>query len=110
MSRNYNSFLGPILDQALTWDKLSGIDLHGLESLPFESWTIPWERARLEGKVLKAHAGEFGPASNVTQAVKELNVRRIQHGTRSIDDEEVMKILLAEGLSICVRLAIISSG
>ena len=102
MSRNaYNSFLGPILDQALTWDKLSGIDLHGLESLPFESWTIPfWERARLEGKVVKAHAGEFGPASNVTQAVKDLNVRRIQHGTRSIDDEEVMKILVAEGVTL----------
>ena len=43
MSRNaYNSFLGPILDQSLNWDKLSGIDLHGLESLPFESWTIPF--------------------------------------------------------------------
>ena len=102
ISRNaYTSYLGPILEEALYWDDLAGIDLHGLESLPLESWTVPfWERARSVGKVVKAHAGEFGPASNVRQAVAELKVKRIQHGTRSVEDEDVMKLLTDEDITL----------
>lgn len=102
ISRNaYTSYLGPILDQAIGWDNLSGIDLHGLESLPFETW-IPsfWKRAKEHGKIVKAHAGEFGPASNVSQAVKELKVKRIQHGTRAFEDEEVLQLLVDEQVTL----------
>ncbi|MBT3667713.1 MAG: adenosine deaminase [Opitutae bacterium] len=102
ISRNaYTPYLGPLLEHALTWDQLSGIDLHGLESLPFESW-IPrfWKTAREEGKVVKAHAGEFGPASNISQAVNELGVNRIQHGTRAIEDEDVMGLLVEKDITL----------
>lgn len=102
ISRNaHNSYLGPLLENSLNWEHLSGIDLHGLETLPFEPW-IPrfWEKASEKGKVLKAHAGEFGPASNVTQAVNELKVNRIQHGTRSIEDEDVMALLVDRDVSL----------
>ena len=102
ISRNaYTPYLGPLLEEALYWDDLSGIDLHGLESLPLESWTVPfWERARSVGKVVKAHAGEFGPAANVRHAVTEMKVKRIQHGTRSVEDEEVMKLLTNEDITL----------
>jgi adenosine deaminase len=102
ISRNaYTPYLGPLLEDALTWDQLSGIDLHGLESLPFESWISPfWNAARAQGKVLKAHAGEFGPASNVSQAVHELGVTRVQHGTRAVEDENVMDLLEKEGVTL----------
>ena len=102
ISRNaYTPYLGPLLEDALTWDQLSGIDLHGLESLPFESWISPfWNAARAQGKVLKAHAGEFGPASNVSQAVHELGVTRVQHGTRAVEDENVMDLLVKEGVTL----------
>lgn len=102
ISRNaYTPYLGPILDQAIGWSNLSGIDLHGLESLPFETWISPfWKRAQEHGKTVKAHAGEFGPASNVSQAVKELKVKRIQHGTRAFEDEEVMQLLIDEQVTL----------
>ncbi len=102
ISRNaYTPYLGPLLENALTWEHLSGIDLHGLESLPFEAW-IPrfWEAARGEGKVVKAHAGEFGPASNIRQSVEELKVNRIQHGTRAIEDEDLMDMLVRESVTL----------
>ena len=103
ISRNaYTPYLGPLLDQAIeTWDSLAGIDLHGLESLPLEAWTQPfWKRASSCGKILKAHAGEFGPAKNVEQAVVDLGVRRIQHGVRASESEKVMKLLLDEGVTL----------
>lgn len=102
ISRNaYTSFLGPKLEEAINWEKLSGIDLHGLESLPLESWTVPfWERARLAGKTVKVHAGEFGPASNVHQAITELKSQRIQHGTRAIEDETVQELLLDRDITL----------
>ncbi len=100
ISRNaYTPFLGPQLEEAINWENLSGIDLHGLETLPLESWTVPfWERARDAGKEVKAHAGEFGPPSNVRQAVNDLKVKRIQHGTRSIEDMDLVKFLSDEGV------------
>ena len=39
---------------------------------------------------MKAHAGEFGPASNVREAIEVLGVRRIQHGVRAIEDDAVV--------------------
>lgn len=103
ISRNaYTPYLGPLLEEAIEkWDSLAGIDLHGLESLPMEAWTQPfWERASASGRTLKAHAGEFGPAGNVEQAVVDLGVRRIQHGVRSSESEKVMKLLVDEGVTL----------
>ena len=105
ISRNaYTPYLAPLLEDALTsWPSLAGIDLHGLESLPMDAWTQPfWQRAASLGKTLKAHAGEFGPASNIREAVVDLGVRRIQHGTRAFEDESVMKLLLDEGVTLDV--------
>ena len=95
MSRNsYTPYLGPLLeDAAENWDFLAGIDLHGLESIPMEGWTKPlWKKAGQNGKILKAHAGEFGPAENVRYAIQELGVRRIQHGTLAVEDQDVINL------------------
>ena len=65
MSRDsYSDYLGVILEDAVeNWDGLHGIDLHGPENLPAQEWTPKlWDKARVNGRVLKAHAGEFGPA------------------------------------------------
>jgi adenine deaminase len=103
ISRNaYTPYLGPLLEEAIEkWDSLAGIDLHGLETLPMEEWAEPfWQRASSSGKVLKAHAGEFGPAGNVEHAVTQLGVRRIQHGIRSSESEKTMKLLLEEDVTL----------
>jgi adenine deaminase len=96
ISRNaYSPFLGPVLEDAVeSWDNLAGIDLHGLETIPMGDWTPNlWSKAASNGRTLKAHAGEFGPASNVREAIEKLNVRRIQHGARAIEDDSVVALL-----------------
>ncbi len=101
ISRNaYTDYLGPKLEEAIKdWDELTGIDLHGLETLPMEPWTESfWSRASEYGKSVKAHAGEFGPAENVRHAIEKLKVRRIQHGIRAIEDEEVLKLAQDKGV------------
>ena len=106
ISRNaYSPYLASHLEDAIeNWDQLSGIDLHGLETLPMEEWTEPfWKKAGVSGKELKAHAGEFGPSGNVAHAIDNLGVRRIQHGIRAIDNEKVLSRIIDTGttLDIC---------
>ncbi|MFP6854912.1 MAG: adenosine deaminase [Opitutales bacterium] len=96
ISRNaYTPFLGPVMEHAVeSWDNLAGIDLHGLETLPMEDWTPAlWCKAAANGRRLKAHAGEFGPASNVREAIDKLGVHRIQHGVRASEDGSVMSLI-----------------
>jgi len=103
MSRNsYSEYLGATLEDAVAnWDVLHGIDLHGPEDLPILDW-VPrlWQVARANGRTLKAHAGEFGPAKNVASAVSKLGVKRIQHGIHASKDEEVMELLAGEGVTL----------
>jgi adenosine deaminase len=57
-------------------------------------WTPKlWSKAASNGRTLKAHAGEFGPAANIREAIEKLNVRRIQHGTRAFGDDSVVDLL-----------------
>lgn len=96
MARNsYNGVLGPVLEEAVSWPGLAGFDLHGIEYLPLEAWTPKlWQAARANGLVTKAHAGEFGPAAHVREAIEVLGVRRIQHGVRAIEDPEVVQLAI----------------
>lgn len=103
MSRDsYTDYLANILESAVeNWDGLYGIDLHGPEHLEIGDWISPlWEKAKFNGRVLKAHAGEFGPASNVQWAVQQLGVKRIQHGIHASKDEEVLQLLDKEGVTL----------
>ena len=104
---------GALLEAALAWDDLYGIDLHGPEDLPVDTeFPDYWQRARQAGKVTKAHAGEFQGADFVRWAVDALGVRRIEHGTRSIEDPALVAHLAESGvvLDMCpisnVKLAV----
>lgn len=93
----------PILEQSIHWSGLAGLDLHGVETLPLEAWTLDlWRAAGEQGLCLKAHAGEFGPAANVAQAIQQLGVRRIQHGVRAIEDPQVVELAVAQGVTFDV--------
>ena len=75
ISRNATEYLSSELDQAIeNWENPAGIVAWTVE-LPLESWTIPWEKAKKNDRILKAHAGEFGPSSNIDQAITELGVQ-----------------------------------
>lgn len=101
-----NCHTGPmpaVIADALRWKWLAGFDLHGHETLPVEDWTADvWRRARGADKETKAHAGEFGGAANVREAVERLGVRRVQHGVRAIDDPAVVALLVREGVTLDV--------
>ena len=107
MGMCHNDYNGPgkrIIDDCISWEKLSGIDLHGPEYWPLEPWTAKvWKSAADAGKFLKAHAGEFMPASFVKRCIEELGVRRIQHGVRCIEDPEVVALIkdLDVTLDVC---------
>jgi len=98
-----NAYDGPLratIDSMESWDKLSGVDLHGLETMPTEPWAFRvWERMARAGKVLKCHAGECDGPHRVREAIQQLGVRRVQHGVRSVEDPSVVKRAVDEGVT-----------
>lgn len=92
---DYTEALAPIIDSLHTWDNLAGVDLHGVEEWPLESWTAPvWSRVAEAGKLTKAHAGELTGAERVREVVEQLGVRRVEHGIRAIEDPAVVELLV----------------
>jgi adenine deaminase len=91
---DYTPDFAPTIDSLPDWEHLAGVDLHGVEVWPLEPWTARvWARVRAAGKETKAHAGEFGGAKNVREAVEVLGVKRVQHGVQSVDDPAVVQLL-----------------
>jgi len=95
MSRiDYTSDFASVIDGLAGWDALAGVDLHGVETHPLERWTERiWSAVRASGKETKAHAGEFGGAAAVREAVERLGVRRVQHGVRAVEDAATVRLL-----------------
>jgi adenosine deaminase len=93
----------PVLDSALGWDGLAGIDLHGPEDRPIEPWTAGyWAEAKRAGKYTKAHAGEFMGAGFVRQVLDELQPLRIEHGVRAAESPSVVEELVRRGIALDV--------
>jgi adenine deaminase len=59
-------------------------------------------RARSLGLPVVCHAGEEGPAAYIWQAINELQVRRIDHGVRCVDDPELLRYLADTRLPLTV--------
>lgn len=92
-----------LIEDALRWPTLDGIDLHGWEDLPLEPWTADvWARARAAGKFTKAHAGEFMGADYLERTLDELKVTRIEHGVRAIENPATVARLVREGVALDV--------
>lgn len=49
-----------------------------------------------------AHAGEEGPADYIWQALRELQVRRIDHGVRCIEDAKLVEYLIRHQIPLTV--------
>jgi len=96
----YGGPLRETIDQLETWDNLSGVDLHGHETMATEPWSARvWERIRRAGKVTKCHAGEFEGPAKVREAIEVLGVRRVQHGVRSVEDPAVVRLAADLGVT-----------
>ncbi|MDE3074147.1 MAG: adenosine deaminase [Chloroflexota bacterium] len=78
-----------------------GIDIGGDEAgFPAELFKDLYALARAEGLQVTAHAGEAAGPESVWAAVKELGVRRVGHGIRSIEDPELVAYLRGEGITL----------
>ena len=69
---------------------------------PPEKFTPVFRRARDEGFASVAHAGEEGPPEYVWQALDMLQVARIDHGVRSIEDPALVERLRKEAIPLTV--------
>jgi len=92
------------LDQARPFkEMIFGVGLDSSElGRPPSLFKEVFDRARDEGYVVVAHAGEEGPAEYVWQAVELLDVKRIDHGVRSIDDPKLIEYLVEKQIPLTV--------
>jgi len=85
-------------------DKFMGVGLDSSEiNHPPSKFANVFAMARAANKKVVAHAGEEGPAEYVWQALNILQVDRVDHGNRSLDDSELVARLVDEGkvLTVC---------
>ncbi|MDX2466721.1 MAG: adenosine deaminase, partial [Acidimicrobiia bacterium] len=84
-------------------DKIIGVGLDSSESgFPPELFTDVFARAAAEDLHLVAHAGEEGPPEYVWGALDVLNVERIDHGVRALEDPELVQRLVDDQVPLTV--------
>jgi adenosine deaminase len=92
------------LKQALPfkdWIVAVGLDSSEVGHPP-EKFQAVFERAREEGFLTVAHAGEEGPPEYIWQALDLLKVVRIDHGVRCVEDPRLVERLAAEQVPLTV--------
>jgi adenosine deaminase len=92
------------LDLALPHrDHIAAVGLDSSElGHPPGKFAAVFDRARHEGFLTVAHAGEEGPSSYIGEALDELHVRRIDHGVRCEDDPQLLDRLVRDQIPLTV--------
>ncbi len=92
------------LDQALPHlGRIHGVGLDSSEvGHPPAKFQRVFARARELGLHVTAHAGEEGPPEYVHEALDLLEVERIDHGNRALEDAALVERIAAEGLTLTV--------
>ena len=92
------------LEQALPFkDEIIAVGLDSSEvGHPPAKFERVFAKAREEGFLIVAHAGEEGPPEYVWEALNLLKVNRIDHGVRSEEDKQLMARLIAEKMPLTV--------
>jgi adenosine deaminase len=93
------------LQHALPYKKwISGVGLDSSEiGNPPSKFERVFAKAKEEGFITVAHAGEEGPAEYIWEAINVLKVTRIDHGNRCLEDDRLVKLLadLQIPLTLC---------
>lgn len=93
-----------VFEQAAPWH--ASIDAVGLDSAerdhPPGRFAEVFERARRLGIPGVAHAGEEGPAAYIREALEMLNVCRIDHGVRCLEDAGLVATLRERRIPLTV--------
>ena len=107
-----NRHESPDLAEQVAWiaaayieDGIVGLDLAGNEAeYPSSPFYGIFKEARQAGLHVTIHAGEWGPAANVKEAVEELGAERIGHGVRVLEDKDIVALVNERGTAfeVCV--------
>ena len=92
------------LEQALPYrDSIIavGLDSSELEHPPSKFQAV-FDRARAEGWLTVAHAGEEGPPEYIWEAIRLLKVSRIDHGVRCVEDPALVEYLVEHQIPLTV--------
>ena len=92
------------LNQALPYKNwIAGVGLDSSEmGHPPSKFERVFSKAREEGFITVAHAGEDGPAEYVWEAINLLKVSRIDHGNQSLDDDQLIKHIAEKQIPLTV--------
>ena len=92
------------LEQALPYkDTMVAVGLDSAEQgNPPSKFKEVFAKAQAEGFLSVAHAGEEGPPEYIWEAINLLNVSRIDHGVRSMEDAELLSYLTDQQIPLTV--------
>lgn len=84
-------------------DRIDGIGLDSSEmGHPPEKFERVFAKCRDLGLLVTAHAGEEGPPDYVWQAIEQLEIQRIDHGNRALEDENLTALIAKKELTLTV--------
>lgn len=92
------------LEQALPYrDSIIAVGLDSSElGHPPSKFQTVFDRARAEGFLTVAHAGEEGPPEYIWEAIRLLKVSRIDHGVRCVEDPALVEYLVEHQIPLTV--------
>ncbi len=86
-------------------DGIVALDLAGNEAeFPSKPFYGIFKEAKQSGLHVTIHAGEWGPAIHVKEAIEELGAERIGHGVRVLEDENITALTRERGTAceVCI--------
>jgi adenosine deaminase len=86
-------------------DGIVAMDLAGNEAdFPSQPFYGIFKEAKQAGLHITIHAGEWGPAYNVREAIEDIGAERIGHGVRVLEDESIVALARERGTAfeVCV--------
>jgi adenosine deaminase len=92
------------LEEALAYkDTIPAVGLDSSEvGNPPSKFQKVFDRARAEGFLTVAHAGEEGPPEYIWEAINLLGVSRIDHGVRCMEDPKLLDYLIEQQIPLTV--------
>ena len=93
-----------VLEKALKYkDKIFGVGLDSSElGNPPKKFEKLFKKARNEGFLTVAHAGEEGPPEYISESINLLKVQRIDHGIQCLKDDKLTELLKKEQIPLTV--------
>ncbi len=107
-----NRHESPELAEQVAWlaaehinNGLVALDLAGNEAeFPSQPFNGIFKEAKQAGLHVTIHAGEWGPAQHIKEAIEELGAERIGHGVRVLEDASITALAKERGTAfeVCV--------